>query len=104
MGSDPSSDLIFDYCSVDNPEKVIIAQNDPNNEYYPNLFSQFNWVDYEDNYWYCQQVYNAETEEEAVSHPPADPSNPPAGGCGDPDSSGETFPWSELIPHKPELN
>ncbi|NEO73250.1 hypothetical protein [Moorena sp. SIO3H5] len=93
IGNNPSSDLIFDYCSLDNPEEVIIAQNGPNNEYNPNRFSQFNWVSYEGNLWYCQEVFDALTEEDAASHPPADPSNPPAGGCGQ-----NNFPWSQLIP------
>ncbi|NEO57825.1 MAG: hypothetical protein F6K54_35095 [Okeania sp. SIO3B5] len=86
---------IFTYTSVDNSSKIIIAENDASNFWNPGKFSQFNWT-YSDNaLWYCQQVFDADTAEEAVSHEAADPSEPSNGGCGIPDNN---FPWSQLIP------
>ncbi|NEQ37391.1 MAG: hypothetical protein F6K40_14410 [Okeania sp. SIO3I5] len=89
-----NSDSIFTYTYVGNSSKIIIAENGADNPYFPEKFSQFNWT-YSDNaLWYCQQVYDADTAEEAVSHETADTSAPSQGGCGIPDND---FPWSKLI-------
>lgn len=92
IGRASTSSSIFTYCTVNNTTNVIIAQNGPNNEYYPNLYSQFNWTTSGGNLWYCQIAYDAATEQAAAAVPPADPSNPSQSGCG-------SFPWSELIPN-----
>lgn len=84
----------FSYCSVDNAKGVLIAQNGPQNPYFPNLYSQLDWTRQDGKLWYCQIAYNAQTAEDAAGVPPANPSNPSQGGCGD-------FPWSELIPSTP---
>ena len=40
MSSNSSSPLIFNFCTVDNSSKVIVAQNNPNNSYFsPGAFS-----------------------------------------------------------------
>ncbi len=86
--------LTFTYTSVDNESQVIIAENTFNEGEgfnYTGKFSQFNWTEFDSALWYCQIVFDAETEQEAANHPPADPSNPSEEGCA-------SFAWSQLIP------
>ncbi|MBP0021432.1 MAG: hypothetical protein J7647_28240 [Cyanobacteria bacterium SBLK] len=91
--------FIFTYTSVDNPSQTIIAENtyDEGDGFdYTGKFSQFNWTyDDSDDLWYCQQVYDADTAEDAAAQPSADSSDPANGGCGIPTNN---FPWSQLIP------
>ena len=90
MSSNSSSPLIFKFCTVNNSSKVIVAENNPNNSYFPNRFSQFNWTISGDSLWYCQIVYDANSIQNADLHPRADSTNPSTGGCGE-------CPWSQLI-------
>jgi len=87
---------VWHICSTDNENREIIAQNGEHNSYFPGLYSRFEWVREEVSHdlWYCQQVYNASTEEDASSYPRADSSNPSVGGCGIPSND---FPWTQLI-------
>jgi hypothetical protein len=96
-----STGLIFHLCLVQNPDFDLIAQNDGNNGYYPWKYSRFEWtVDAKSkSLWYCQQVYNADTIQQAESAPRANPSNPSKGGCGIPANN---FPWTQMIPVKPK--
>jgi hypothetical protein len=82
---------VFEICSVDNARRRIIAQNDGRNQYNPSKFSRFEWTNFGNRLWYCQSVYDAPTAAAADAAPPADASNPVAGGCGG------QFPWSTLI-------
>jgi hypothetical protein len=86
----PPPVLLFNYCRVNNASQVIIAQNGPNNAYFPNLYSQFNWTMFGNGLFYCQIVYNAPTEAAAAAVAPANPQNPPRSGCGN-------FPWTQLF-------
>lgn len=85
-----SGGLIFETCSVDNPRHRLVAHNNPANSFNPGKFSRFEWTKSDNRLWYCQSVYNASTEQEAASAPPADPNHPATGGCG-------TSAWSTLI-------
>ncbi len=86
--------LTFTYTSVDNQSQVIIAENTFNEGdgfNFTGKFSQFNWVNFDNALWYCQIVYDAETEEKAANHPSAARSNPSEkGSCGN-------FAWTKLI-------
>lgn len=85
--------LTFTYTSVNNDTQTIVAENTFNEGSdfnFTGKFSQFNWTRFDDALWYCQIVFDAETEEEATSHPQADSSDPSQGGCGN-------FSWSKLI-------
>jgi hypothetical protein len=73
-------------------ELYIIAQNSSENEYSPSLWSRFDWLIVEGELWYCQTRFDATSSDEALSSPPADPSDITRTGCG-------TFPWTMLIDH-----
>jgi len=90
------SDLAFWHiCSTNNETREIIAQNDEHNSYYPGKYSRFEWViDEADSLWYCQQVYDANTENAAALGPRADSRNPSVGGAGFPINN---FPWTKLM-------
>lgn len=85
---------IFHYCQVDNYAHRIVAQNDAGNGYYPNYYSRFEVVISNGEVWYCQQVYDALSEKEAVSRPTADASDL-SKGCGVPVNN---FGWTKLTP------
>ena len=85
-----SGGLVFEDCSVDNVQHRIVAHNNLANKYNPGKFSRFEWTKNGNKLWYCQIVFDADTEQAAASAPPADATHPSTGGCG-------TFAWSELI-------
>lgn len=72
-----------------NFDRVIIAQNGPDNEYFPGLWSRFDWSDAGGYLWYCQTVFDAADEWTARSAAPADDTDPGAGGCAG-------FAWTGL--------
>lgn len=74
-----------------NDTQTIIAQNDSANGFFPDLYSRFDWTEFNGETWYCQTAFAAATEYEARTVMPADPTDPPNGGCG-------TFAWSRLNP------
>ena len=74
-----------------NDEGVILARNDAMNEYSPNLYSRFDWVVLQEELWFCQTSYDAESLEAARQTPRADSGDPATSGCN-------TFPWSRLTP------
>jgi len=90
-----SSQLIFSVCSVDNDRDFLVAQNAPGNDFNPGLFSRFEWLEENNQIFYCQQVFDASSAAEAVDfsrYPAADSSNANDEGCG---ADGQ-FPWSQL--------
>ncbi len=79
-----------------NANSYLIAQNGPNNAYSPEKWSRFDWTWYDDgsrseSLWYCQTVYGADTEADALNTPAADSTDPSSGGCGG-------FSWSKATP------
>ena len=83
-----------------NAERHVIAQNGPDNEWSPGLWSRFDWTWFDDGagptLFYCQTVFDAATEGEALEVAPADPADPTTGGCGG-------FAWTALSAAAPEL-
>ena len=80
--------------SFDNGADHLVAQNDHELSYNPDLWSRYDWTyaDLSDGgveLYYCQIEYAAADEETAESNESADPDDLGA-GCG-------TFPWSRLI-------
>lgn len=71
----------------------VLARNDAANEYFPGLWSRFEFVAAGEAVWMCQSVYDGASEAAAASAPPADPSAPSVGGCG-----AFGFPWTMLTP------
>lgn len=82
---------VFNVSDYDNAERVLIAQNDPANEYNPGKWSRFDWVEVEDTFYMCQTAFAADTEADARAAAAADATDPTTGGCGE-----GSFPWSSL--------
>ena len=74
---------------------TVIAQNSEEAAYDPGAWSRFDYVMDEDTLYYCQTLYNAGSEAEALAHPGANASSPAEGGCGE---APYDFPWSALTP------
>ena len=67
----------------------LVAQNDSNNEYNPDLWSKFEWTtDSNGTVYYCQSAFDAADEAAAIAAPNADITNPVTGCFG--------FPWTEI--------
>jgi len=92
-----SGTSVFNISQFSNEEGYLIAQNDADNEFNPELWSRFDWTEKDGTLWYCQSVYDAESEQEALDADPADDSDPANSGCGG-------FAWSELKPPSYELD
>jgi hypothetical protein len=78
-----------------NEPAFAIAQNDAVNSFNPSLWSRFDAATDEDGGWfYCQTVYDAASEDDALNATPADDADPETSGCGG-------FSWSHLVPKLP---
>jgi hypothetical protein len=84
---------VFEISQFSNEDGYLIAQNGAVNSYKPGSWSRFDWTEKDGSLWYCQTVYDAETEQDALDAEPADDSDPASGGCGE-----DNFPWSKLKP------
>jgi hypothetical protein len=80
--------LIFHVDSYDNASDFLIAQNDAENEFNPDLYSRFDWHDEAGQLHYCQSVFDAASAE-AAAMAMSDRTDL-ATGCGG-------FPWSKLM-------
>ncbi len=88
----------FSILEIDVSNDFMVAQNNPDNSWFPNSFSRFNWVeDATGDLYYCQSVYNADSVDAARNAPDPTADTPAINGCGD-----WNFPWSELIPYNEE--
>lgn len=81
---------VFHILAFDNDADYLVAGNDPANEFFPDLFSRFDWSIDGDAVHYCQTAYDAPDQQTAESTPPADPGDLTT-GCGG-------FPWTLLTP------
>jgi hypothetical protein len=79
---------LFLFESFSNEDRVIIAQNDANNEFSPSLFSRLDWAWVGDDLYFCQTSFDSATAEAAAAVPAADATNVET-GCGG-------FAWSSL--------
>jgi hypothetical protein len=83
---------VFDISQYDNEAEFLVAQNDAGNDYYPDLWSRFDWTTYQGELYFCQGTYDAASEADALATPRATAMDPTAvGSCG-------TFSWSRLVP------
>ncbi|MCB9759746.1 MAG: hypothetical protein H6739_07875 [Alphaproteobacteria bacterium] len=80
---------LFAISQYDNDAMHAIAQNDASNEYFPGLWSRFDWAWDGTDLYYCQTAYEAETEQDALDTARADAGDL-AAGCGG-------FGWTQLI-------
>ncbi|MBN2498541.1 MAG: hypothetical protein JXR96_28375, partial [Deltaproteobacteria bacterium] len=87
----PEYDSFFHISFVDSEAQSLVAQNDADNGFNPELWSRFDWTFVDGVLWYCQTIYDAASEAAARAASPADPSDPASGGCGG-------YAWSRLDP------
>ena len=71
----------FHISTFDNDGNWLVAQNDAANEYFPELWSLFDWTLDGEQLYYCQAVYDAATADDAQSAAHADSSDLES-GCG----------------------
>jgi len=83
-------DALFHVDSYDNDARWVVAQGDAANEFFPGLWSRFDWSWDGDALYYCTAIYDAETVEDALGAPASDPGDLDV-GCGG-------FSWSLLMP------
>lgn len=86
----PFGDSLYFVDSFDNETRFVVAQGDAGNEFFPELYSKFNWHFEGDALYYCTSVFDAATAADAIAAPNADSGDLMA-GCGG-------FPWSPLQP------
>ncbi len=75
--------------AFNNEEMWAVGQNDSNDSYNANKWSRFDWAYVGADLFYCQTVFDAETQEVAEAATRAESTNPEASGCG-------TFAWTKL--------
>ncbi len=80
----------FAVTQFDNDNRVLIAQNDDNNDFNPGLWSRFDWTRFDGALYFCQSLFDGASEADAVAATPADATDPTSTGCGG-------FGWSQLI-------
>ncbi|MDC0720916.1 hypothetical protein [Nannocystis bainbridge] len=85
MGTD-----VFHVLSFDNERDRLVAQNDADNAFNPDLFSRFDWHVDGDDVYYCQSAFDAADEAAAEAATAADPTDLMTGCSG--------FPWTSLTP------
>ncbi len=87
---------VFLISQYSNAETWVAAQNSEDNSHYQGLWSRFDWTTYNEQLIYCHTVREAETEQEALDAPKADPVEyEGAVLC-------EGHPWSTLTPYEEE--
>ncbi|MBX2801929.1 MAG: hypothetical protein KTR31_29890 [Myxococcales bacterium] len=72
-----------------NDEGWVVAQNDSDNDFNPDLWSRFEWVEVEGTLYYCQILFDGAEEDDAYAAGPADAADPATAGCGG-------APWTAL--------
>ncbi len=92
-----SGSSIFYICSVDNASRRIVARNGAYNASDPNKYSRFEWISFNRQLWFCQQVQNANSIPTAETAAAADPREPRLQGCGRSSKPPGSFPWFQLI-------
>lgn len=83
-------DALFHVSEYDNAAGIVVAQGDAANEFFPGLYSRFDWTWDGADLHYCTAVYDAATAAAALAAPASDPDDLET-GCGG-------FPWSRLVP------
>ncbi len=87
VGTQPS---VFDYHEVSLDQQFIVAQNQAGNEYFPGLWSRFDWYfDAEEMLWFCQIAYDSASADVARAVGGADRNDMQMGCNG--------FAWSKLV-------
>ena len=85
-----NEDSVFHVSQFDNQAEYLLAKNDGSNAWNPDLWSRFDWTWDVDQLYYCQIVYDAASEADALAVTGADRADL-ATGCNG-------FNWSQLNP------
>ena len=78
----------FEISEWDNTAAWLVAQNAASNEYFPMLWSRFEWTWADEGLHYCQSVFDAASGEDAIAAERADPGDLTT-GCGG-------FAWTRM--------
>lgn len=81
---------VFHVLAVDNAGDHLVARNDAANDFFPDLYSRFDWYLEGEELYFCQISYDAPSEADAEMTAPADVADLMM-GCGG-------FPWTLLTP------
>jgi len=82
--------ILFNIKSFDNDVKYLVAQSDESNDGdFAGKFNKFEWIVKDEALYFCNSVFDAETEEAAENAKALDRTDPENGGCGD-------YPWTKL--------
>lgn len=81
-------DSSWEIARYSNVDRYVIARNADTNGFFPGAWSRFDWVDVGANRYYCQTVFDASLQWDALQAAPADRSDL-VGGCGG-------FSWTSL--------
>jgi len=85
---------VYNISQFDNDEMFVIALGDQDSGGLAAcVWNRFDWTEVDGDLYYCNTVFDAATEQEALDAEPADPSDPENGGCGE-----GSFPWTLLTP------
>ena len=82
---------VFNIEDWNNDLQAMVAQNDEDNEFSPNLYSRFDWVTVAGQLYICQSSFGSASHADADAVERPDDSDPANGGCG-----GTDFGWSML--------
>ncbi len=82
---------VFEITQFSNDGGWIVARATATDAFNPCLWSRFDFVEFQGELYFCQGTYDAESEADALSAPPADATDPTTTGCG-------SYSWSRLTP------
>ena len=86
--SEGMDDSVFEIAAYDNDADFLVAQGAAGNPFNPGKWSRFDWTESAGALYFCQIVFDAETQEAATANTGADRSDLEAGCNG--------FGWSRL--------
>jgi hypothetical protein len=81
----------YHVAEFDNAANWVVAENDAANEYFPGMWSRFDWTEQAGTLYLCQIAYADESLEAAKDTEAPDASDPANAGCGG-------FGWTVLTP------
>lgn len=81
----------YNVAEFDNNANWVVAENDAANEYFPGMWSRFDWTEHGGDLYLCQIAYADESLEAAKDTEAPDATDPASAGCGG-------FGWTLLAP------
>lgn len=81
----------YNIAEFDNGGNWLVARNDAANEYFPDMWSRFDWAEHAGDLFLCQVAYADESRDAARTTQAPDATDPANSGCGG-------FGWTLLTP------